>query len=141
MSQTVALTSSWEPTLAFWYRPADTDADGDTFRVTLTAIVETSNRAPALGVVPASVGRVNRLAGVTEVRTYVITPSLEVADWQHVGLSLGSEEYLNGSVTLQFQMRDDGDTVATTVYVDEVSLGRTPGGPHKSYLPVALRGK
>jgi hypothetical protein len=140
LSQTVALASSWEPALAFWYRPANPDADGDTFRVTLTAIVDRSNRAPALGVVPASGGGFDWPAGMTEVRTYVITPSLEVADWQHASLSLGSEAYLSGTVTLQFQMWDDGDATATMVYVDEVSLGRTPGGSHKSYLPVISRG-
>jgi len=35
---------------------------------------------------------------------------------------------------------DDGDDVPTKVYVDEVSLGRTLGGPYRGYLPLVLRG-
>jgi hypothetical protein len=140
VSQTVALAGSWEPALAFWYRPANADLDGDRFQVLLEATWEVSEGEPELGVVPGPEGDFERLEGLSEVQTYVITPSLEAADWQHATLSLGSDEYLTGTVTLQFQMWDDGDATATTVYVDEVSLGMTPGGPHKSYLPVVARG-
>jgi hypothetical protein len=77
--------------------------------------------------------------GPLEVRSYVISPTLDVADWQHVSLGAGSEEYLTGTAVIEFQVWNDGDASATTVYLDEVSLGKTPGGPHKSYLPAILR--
>jgi hypothetical protein len=136
MSQTVALEGSWEPALAFWYRPANADPDGDRFQVFLDAAWEMSRRVPEGGMVLGPKGGFDRLDGQAKVKTYVITPSLESTDWQHATLSLGTDEYLTGTVTLRFQMWDDGDATATTVYVDEVGLGKTPGGPHKSYLPL-----
>jgi hypothetical protein len=48
--------------------------------------------------------------------------------------------YFTGTVTIHFRLRDDGDSSASTVYLDEVSLGRTAGGPFRAYLPLALKG-
>jgi hypothetical protein len=108
----VALTHSWEPALSFWYRPQSTDP-GDLFHVVLTSASQ----------------------------THVLTPSLVGNDWQHLWLYAASEDaYFTGTVTVNFQLRNDGDSTASTVYLDEVSLGRTAGGPFKAYLPLALKG-
>jgi hypothetical protein len=112
ITQTVALTRSWEPALSFWYRPQSTDPD-DLFSVVLT----------------------------TETETHVLTPSLVGNDWQHLWLYAASEDaYFTGTLTVHFQLRNDGDSTASTIYLDEVSLGRTAGGPFKAYLPLALKG-
>ncbi|MGD9048423.1 MAG: carboxypeptidase-like regulatory domain-containing protein, partial [Anaerolineae bacterium] len=112
ITQTVVLTRSWEPALSFWYQPQSTDPD-DLFNVTLTSASQTR----------------------------VLTPSLAGDDWQHVWMYAASANaYFTGTVTIHFRLRDDGDSSASTVYLDEVSLGRTAGGPFRAYLPLALKG-
>jgi hypothetical protein len=111
ITQTVALTRSWEPALSFWYRPQSTDP-GNLFNVILTSATETR----------------------------VLTPSLGGDDWQHQWLYAAEEDaYFTGTVTIHFRLRDDGDSTASSVYLDEVSLGSTAGGPFKAYLPLILR--
>jgi hypothetical protein len=73
-------------------------------------------------------------------QTTVITPDLGLAAWQYLPISFLPEDFFTGTVTVQFQVRDDGDGAARTLYLDEVSLGHSPGGPYRSYLPVVLRG-
>jgi hypothetical protein len=112
ISQTVALTRSWEPALSFWYRPQST-GPGDLFNVILTSATETR----------------------------ILTPSLAGDVWQHQWLYAAEEDaYFTGTVTIHFRLRDDGDSTASSVYLDEVSLGSTAGGPFKAYLPLILRG-
>jgi len=108
VEQTVSLTHSWNPNLSFWYLPQSSDGD-DVFTVTLT------------------------VAG--ESQTFPV--SLDGDGWQHQWFSLGvGEEYFTGTVTIRFEVENDGDESATAVYLDEVSLGRTPGGPFKFYFPI-----
>jgi len=131
VTQETALTHSWEPALAFWYKPVSADPNGDHFNVILTVAAQPSGSAPA--------GEPDEaVRAVTATRVY--TPSLTVEGWQHVSFQPGPlDQYLGGTVTIRLQVRDDGDGQATKVYVDEVSLGRTLGGPFKSYLPAVQK--
>ena len=121
--QTAVLTHAWEPAVVFWYRPAAANPDG-LFTVILTVVGQTAG-----GSSPGAVSQ-----------TVVFAPDMQIADWQHLPLYPLPEGYFTGSVTVQFQVEDDGDGTPTTVYLDEVSLGRTPGGPHRSYVPAVWRG-
>ena len=113
VEQTVALARSWSPNLSFWYLPESTDGD-DLFDVTLTVVPDLA--APL---------------------SLTFTPSLDVDGWQHQWYSLGVEDaYFTGTVTIQFEVWNDGDEFPTTVYLDEASVGRTPGGPFRTYFPL-----
>jgi hypothetical protein len=134
VSQTLVLAGAWEPVLAFWYRPATEDAEDLDFRVVVTVVSEGSGAArpasPAAGEVPAT---------TPVTTTYVFTPDLEVSGWHPQWYRVGEpESYLSGRVTVEFEAGREDEGPAT-VYLDEVSLGATPGGPYKSYLPLALR--
>lgn len=116
VEQTVALARSWSPNLSFWYLPESTDGD-DSFEVTLTVVPDMA--APLI---------------------LAFTPSLDADGWQHKWYSLGvADAYFTGTVTIHFEVRNDGDEFPTTVYLDEVSVGRTPGGPFRTYLPLVSR--
>lgn len=129
VTQTAVLTDAWEPVLSFWYRPETTDAGDDVFNVSLTVVTETvssgasfqASLAPEMGM------------------TRVFTPSLAGSDWQFLPLYPLPEGYFTGTVAIQFQVWNDGDGASTVVYLDEVSLGATRGGPYKYYLPLTLR--
>ena len=72
--------------------------------------------------------------------TAVYTPPLEGEGWQHLWYGVGPpESALTGTVTIRFEVWNDGDDEPTTIYLDEVSLGATPGGPFKAYLPLVMR--
>jgi len=108
VEQTVSLTHSWNPNLSFWYLPQSSDGD-DVFTVTLN------------------------VAGESQT----IPVSLDGDGWQRQWYSLGvGEDYFTGPVTVRFELSSDGEEPATAVYLDEVSLGRTPGGPFKFYFPI-----
>jgi hypothetical protein len=141
VSQTVVLTDAWEPALSFWYQPTGTDPD-DVLTVSLTLVSESVR--PALSVSRLedgptfAAGRVTSSQTVTT--TQVFTPAMEIEGWQHVWYYLGwPERAVTGTVTVRLGVGNDGEGVTTTVYVDEVSLGATPGGPHRLYLPLVLR--
>ncbi len=142
VTQTVVVTDAWEPVLSFWYRPVTTDTD-DLFNVVLTVVTYTISST--LPVTPTGAGTALLTEPITftlpVTTVYVLTPTLDVEDWQHRWYAVGlPEAALTGTVTIQFQVWNDGDDWVTTVYLDEVSLGSTPGGPFKSYLPLVLRG-
>jgi hypothetical protein len=108
VEQTVSLEHSWNPNLSFWFLPDSVDED-DVFAVTLTVDGE----------------------------DLTFTPALDGEGWQHQWYSLGvGEDYFTGTVTIRFEVWNDGDELDTTVYLDEVSLGRTPGGPFRMYFPI-----
>jgi hypothetical protein len=131
VTQTVVLTAAWEPALSFWYRSEAGDGDGApstgsaaVFNVTLSVTARTIS--PTLP--------------VTTTRVY--TPDLDASGWQHRWYYPGPREAaLTGTVTIGFHLRDPapGDGPMTTVYLDEISLGATPGGPHRVYLPLTLK--
>ena len=111
LEQTVSLAHSWNPNLSFWYLP-QSSGGGDDFTVTLTVAGE----------------------------DLTFSPSLDGDGWQHQWYSLGvGEEYFTGTVTVRFEVWNDGNEPATAVYLDEVSLGRTPGGPLKFYFPLIYK--
>jgi hypothetical protein len=121
LTQTVVLTGAWEPALSFWYHPKTTDA-GDRFNVVLAVTRQTVSPTIPLAV------------------SYTFTPTLEAGGWRHAWYYPGPPNAaLTGTVTIRFQMWNDGDDQFSTVYVDEVSLGSTPGGPHRVHLPLVLR--
>jgi hypothetical protein len=134
LSQTVAVTGAWEPVLSFWYRPVSTDT-GDLFNVLMTVVTQT------ISATQSADGRLPVTVTVPVTTTRIYTPTLALGDWQHLWYHAGlPDAALTGTVTVRFQMRQDGDGEATTVYLDEVSLGSTPGGPQRVYLPLLLRG-
>lgn len=127
LEQTVSLVRSWSPNIAFWYLPESADSD-DLFKLTLTMVSDatTSDLAGEGGYEPSS----------TE-QSLVFTPTLAVEGWQHQWYSIGAADaYFTGTVTIQLEVWNDGDGLPTSVYVDEVSLGRIPGGPFRTYLPI-----
>jgi hypothetical protein len=129
VTQTAVLTDAWEPVLSFWYRPETADAGDDVFNVGLTVVTATVRSGPSFRsmLVPE--------LGVTRV----FTPSLEGSGWQHLPLYPLQEGYYTATVTIQFGVWNDGDAASTTVYLDEVDLAPTRGGPYKFYLPLTLR--
>jgi hypothetical protein len=71
------------------------------------------------------------------LQSFAFTPAMDVEGWQHQWYSLGAgDAYFTGTVTIQLEVWNDGDEVSTKVFLDEVSLGRTPGGPFRTYLPI-----
>ena len=127
VEQTVTLARSWDPNLSFWYLPESTDSD-DRFEVTLTAVSDmASSDAPA---------------EATDESTAIslsltLTPSLSADGWKHQWYSLGVDDaFFTGTVTIYFEVWNDGDESPTTVYLDEASVGRTPGGPFRIYFPL-----
>ena len=123
ITQSMIITDSWEPILSFWYNPVETGA-GDRFNVLLTLITQTTTAT-----LPVTV-------------THILTPSLDAPGWTHVAHRLGPLDVaLSGTVTLDFQLwhAPGSNPVTSTLYLDEVSLGRSMGGPYKAYLPLAYR--
>ena len=121
LSQTLTLNGAWEPVLSFWYYPLTSDAE-DRFEVSLSVEMEASDAAALL----------------TSER--VFTPALDVEGWHHQWYYVGARESaLTGTVMFQFEVWNDGDGTSTTVYLDEVNLGATRGGPYKRYLPLTPR--
>jgi hypothetical protein len=130
LTQTVALARSWDPNLSFWYLPETTDSD-DLFEVTLTVVGDSASSDLPAEATTESLAVPSILA---------FTPSLDADGWQHRWYSLGVEDaYFTGTVTIHFEVWNDGDEFATTVYLDEASLGRTPGGPFRTYFPLISR--
>jgi hypothetical protein len=126
VSQTVVLAGAWEPALSFWYRQAAVGDEGQqplasaaAFNVLLTVVIPGSGASPPL------------------TTTRVFTPDLSADQWQHVWYyPYQPHAALTGTVSIQFRLSDPS---ATAVYLDEVSLGSTPGGPHGVYLSLLLR--
>jgi hypothetical protein len=142
VSQTMVFTDAWEPALSFWYRSATTDTDDLTLNVVLTVVTQTiSTTLPITPLIRTAfplTGPITSTLMVTS--TYLFTPSLAAGGWQHQWYRVGpAEAYLTATVTVQFQAWHADDDGTGAVYVDEVSLGPTPGGPHKAYLPLVLR--
>ena len=110
---------AWEPLLSFLYLPAAVDA-GDLFSVELTLVQEIT---PSQAV----------------TTTWTVLPGLDALGWTHFWTPLGPPgAYVSGTLGIQFRMVDDG-AEATLVYLDEVSAGATPGGPHRVYVPTAAK--
>ncbi len=125
VGQTAAIGDAWEPALAFWYR-AETAGPGDTFEVLVTVdgdrVAEPSSSS---ALVPG---------------TGVLRPSLAAEGWQFFTWRPGpADAFLTGNVSVEFRLLEDGQAPAAVLYLDEVRLAPTPGGPFKAYLPLLNR--
>jgi hypothetical protein len=112
ITQTRSVSGMHEPTLSFWYKVVTSETDGDdSFKACLY-----QNDPPGCAA------------------TFAVTPTADV-DWTHQWLALGLDEVYTGPLGISFSLEQDGSE-PTTVYLDEVSLGK---GPYKVYLPVMVR--
>jgi hypothetical protein len=124
VSQTVALSDAWEPVLSFWYRP-----------VVVAGVGQQAAAAP--GGFEVFLTTVDCSAAPPLTSTRVLTPETTVDRWQHVWYyPYQPRAALTGTVSVEFRLTDPA---AISVYLDEVSLGSTPGGPLVTYLPLLLR--
>jgi hypothetical protein len=113
MTQTRSVSGMHEPTLSFWYKIATSETVGnDSFKACLYQNDPSDCAA-----------------------TFAVPPTAGV-DWTHQWLPLGLDEDYTGPVGISFNLEQDGSE-PTTVYLDEVSLGR---GPYKIYLPLMVKG-
>ena len=123
-TQSVTLANSWQPALSFWYRaepPQDGSTDSAVFNVELKVVTETTS--PTLPV----------------TTTLIFTPDLGVGGWQHQWYPVAHGAALSGTIAIRFRLHGQAGAQAPTLYLDEVSLGRTPGGAHAIHLPMVLR--
>lgn len=121
VSQTVSLQNAWEPVLSLWYQP---DTGGAEARLNIVAEVS------GLGDDP----------GDPVSMTQILTPNLEVDGWHTVWLRAGPERSaFTGTITLKLLLRADGQEEDVAVYLDEVSLGASPGGRHRVSMPLVFR--
>ena len=132
LSQTVTLVDAWAPALSFWYRAEGTGEDGD-LEVVLT--VEKQTDGPA-GISTEVAGPV-----AAEISTRVLTPPLQTdSRWHHFwALVDPPRAAFDGTVTADFRLGDQSSGEPLEVFVDEVSVGSTPGGPWGIYLPRVVR--
>jgi hypothetical protein len=140
VTQSTVLTDTWQPALSFWYRPATTTADGP-FNVILTVVTRTiSTTLPLTPSVRSGAILSEPITTTLSVTTtHVYTPALDVEGWQHQWYYIGPlDAPMTGTATIFFRVSHDpaADSVATTVYLDEVSLGASSGGPYQIYLPL-----
>jgi len=113
ITQTHPVSGMHEPTLSFWYKIVTSETDGDdSFKACLYPNDPTACAA-----------------------TFAVTPTADV-NWTHHWLALGLNEVYTGPVGIHFNLQQDGSE-PTTVYLDEVSLGK---GPYKVYLPLVVKG-
>jgi hypothetical protein len=123
VTQAVIITDSWEPVVSLWYNPAGTATD-DRFNVFLTVVTQTTT------------------ATLPVTLTHLLTPALDVSGWTHLAYHLSPQDVaLSGTVAIHFQLwhTPGGSSVTSTLYLDEVSMGRGTGGPYKAYLPLVQK--
>lgn len=71
-------------------------------------------------------------SGLISTNTFATSSNSE---WQHVWLPLNLAEVYSGPIGARFSLNQS----SATLYLDDVSLGASWGGPNKSYLPVVLK--
>ena len=132
LSQTVTLADGWAPVLSFWYLAEGAGEESD-FEVVLTVDKQTEASA-AISTGPLR-------PNVAEISTRVLYPPLQTdGRWHHFWAYVDPPRaVLDGTVTADFQLRDQTGGESLVVYLDEVSLGSTPGGPWGIYLPHVVR--
>jgi hypothetical protein len=111
LSQSGLSSGSYQPVLSFWYKIEGSDGDDSLAAELLDA---------------ASLTPVNRVTFSSNT------------DWRQAYLPLALTEVYTGPLGVRFSLAQTGPTQAT-VYLDEVSLGASWGGPIKAYLPVIVR--
>jgi hypothetical protein len=111
ISQTGLISNSYQPVLSFWYKVEGSDGN-DTF----TAHLFGSD-------------------GTTPANSFSTAAN---SDWQQAWLPLNLADVYTGPVGVQFSLAQGGEPQAA-VYLDEVSLGASWGGPNDTYLPVTFK--
>jgi hypothetical protein len=128
VAQTVTLTNTWEPAISFWYRHSDVEASGQLDGEALGN----------LDLILTTVARPGDDPAVTTTR--VFTPDLNAGGWRHAWGYVGpANQAFTGTVALSLRLLSKTNPATGTVFVDEISLGATPGGPYRLYLPLARR--
>jgi hypothetical protein len=123
LSQTVEISGAWEPALSLWYQPEKMGKETE-FDVLLTVT------SPSAATTQSS--------PVTTTQQLCLPP-LDGTGWQHFWCYPGPRDApLTGTVTIEFRLRDEEEGTAY-VLLDEVSLGGTPGGPFKTFLPLVAK--
>ncbi|RMF04342.1 MAG: carboxypeptidase regulatory-like domain-containing protein [Chloroflexi bacterium] len=117
ISQTVNVAGVYKPLLSFWFKMTGGDGD-DSFSAQILG--DTSVLAAA---------------GLTPTNSFNTTTP---GGWQFVSLPLNLTEIYTGSIGVQLTATQNGAT-GPTVYVDEVSVGQSWGGPLKTWLPLLLK--
>lgn len=141
VGQTGVLTNAWEPVLSFWYMPLET-GPGDRLEVRLTLVSHVPTFTLPLSQTAALTAPLPAPITATEPITsqVVLTPALDGSGWQHLWAYAGPPDAaLTATVDLQFRWIGAGPDSTGRVYIDEVSLGATPGGPFQVHLPLILR--
>jgi len=108
LSQSGSVANSYQPVLSFWYKMAGSDGD-DVFTAEL------------LG-----------MDGLTPVNGFTTSTN---GGWQQAWLPLNLTEVYTGPIGVRFSLVQGGSP-QTSVYLDEVSLGGSWGGPLRIYLPI-----
>ncbi|MBE7550365.1 MAG: hypothetical protein HS126_04715 [Anaerolineales bacterium] len=111
ISQSGLISNSYQPVLSFWYKVEGGDGN-DSF----TAHLFGSD-------------------GVTPANSFSTAAN---SDWQQVWLPLNLAEVYTGPASVEFSLAQGGEPQAA-VYLDEVSLGASWGGPNDTYLPVIFK--
>ncbi|MCL4300075.1 MAG: hypothetical protein KJ077_30355 [Anaerolineae bacterium] len=111
ISQSGLISNSYQPVLSFWYKIEGGDGN-DTF----TAHLFGSD-------------------GVTPANSFSTAAN---GDWQQAWLPLNLAEVYTGPASVQFSLTQGGGSQAA-VYLDEVSLGGSWGGPNEVYLPIIVK--
>jgi hypothetical protein len=111
MSQTDFISGSYQPVLSFWYKIENSDPNNS-----FTAeLLNTDNLTPA-----------NSFVASTD------------SPWQQVWVPLNGTDVYTGPVGVRFSLAQAGGS-QTKVYLDEVSLGASWGGPSATYLPLIFK--
>lgn len=106
--QSGSVANSYQPVLSFWYKMEGGDGD-DVFTAEL------------LGT-----------DGLTPVNSFTTSTN---GGWQQTWLPLNLTEVYTGPIGVRFSLAQGGLPQAV-VYLDEVSLGASWGGPLRTYLPL-----
>ena len=70
--------------------------------------------------------------------TPLLTLTKSNGGWTHYYVELGVGEVYTGPLGIFFQAAQAGSN-PMQVYLDEVSVGKSPGGPNKMYLPMIIK--
>jgi hypothetical protein len=111
ISQTDQVSGTYQPALSFWYKIQEGD-DNDNFTAELLGS-----------------------DGLTVVNSFSASSN---SDWQQAWLPLNLTEVYTGPVGVRFSLTQTGPT-QTVIYLDEVSLGGSWGGPNRVNLPIILK--
>jgi hypothetical protein len=132
LSQTVMLTDAWAPVLSFWYLDEGTGEQGD-FQVVLTVVN---------GMIAGAAGPPGRSGStVSGTNTQTLSPPLPGdGRWHHFWAYVDRPRVaFSGTVTVGFRLWDQAVGEPLAIYLDDVSMGSTPGGPWGIYLPLVAR--